>query len=389
MKRILFVDEQQFVLDSYKRLLRDYRSQWQMEFVLNGKMALEMVKGQEFDLIITDIRMPEMSGLELLERLKSDEKTKYIPVVILTGEHDRSLRRKSLELGAIDFLNKPVTKEDLVARINNILLGNLVKAELLHFKNIVATREEIIKALEKKVEYLSKTKNGKDTNDWVDRYKAICGSLAHSLKGEFLHIGFASGQIRESVGMSTEIKEECDVIDRSMLYSRVILQQLLDYVDMGKPRMESIEIFELIKKTELLARPRLKSNITLHVIVASNIKKHIIYGNFEQLMGVLLELINNASKAMLNKIGKIDLTLNKRDRNIEISVSDDGSGIPPKIRKKLFKQQVPSKSGLGLGLFLSNKVIQELGGKLILKSSSSKGTTFLLLLPTASNKKEV
>ena len=389
MDRILFVDDEQFVLDGFKRLLRDYRDKWQMEFAIDGREALEFVRENDYNLIITDIRMVEIHGLELLERLKSDEKTKDIPVIILTGDHDRTLKRKSLELGADDLINKPVNKEDLVARINNTLTRNRIEADLFRSKGIIVTQEEIIKSLEKKVEYLSKTKNGKDANEWIDRYKAICGSVAHSLKGEFLHIGFASRQIRESVGMSPEIKEECDVIDRSMLYSRVILQQLLDYVDMGKPRMEPIEIFELIKKTELLARPRLKSNITLNVIVASNIKKHIIYGNFEQLMGVLLELINNASKAMLNKIGKIDLTLKERDRNIEISVSDDGCGIPRKIRKQLLKKQVPSQSGLGLGLFLSNKVIQEMGGKLILKRSSRKGTTFSLIVPTASDKREV
>ncbi|UCH93872.1 MAG: response regulator, partial [Candidatus Aminicenantes bacterium] len=121
MERILFVDDEQFVLDGFKRLLRDYRNVWQMEFALNGREALEMVDEHDFDVIITDVRMPEMPGLDLLEQLQTNENTKNIPVVILTGDHDRTLKHKALELGAVDLLNKPVNKEDLVARINNVL----------------------------------------------------------------------------------------------------------------------------------------------------------------------------------------------------------------------------------------------------------------------------
>jgi len=385
---ILFVDDEQFVLDGFLRLLSDFIDVWHMEFAINGREALEIVNEQDIDLIITDQRMPEMPGLELLAQLQADKKTRNIPVVILTGFQDRTLKRQALDLGAIDLINKPVNKEDLVSRINNALKRTHLEAETHRYKNLVTQQAEMIEVLEQKNAQLSKIQDSKAAKNEIDKYRAICGEVAHSLKGEFLNIGFANKQIRELGTRLPDIQEECDIIDRSMAFSRVRLQKLLDYLDIGKPKIEPIDTRELVKKTELLARSRILSNINFQITIAPNIKNPIVSGNIEQFMSVLLELINNANNALRQKGGTIELKLEQKDGEIVISLRDNGPGISAKIRKQLLTQEVPSQSGLGLGLFLSNKVVRELGGKLILKSSSNKGTTFLLLLPKNNDKKE-
>ncbi|MCU0285180.1 MAG: response regulator, partial [Acidobacteria bacterium] len=121
MNKILIVDDEQFVLDGLGRLLREYRHIWELHMALNGKEALEIVNNGAIDMIISDVRMPGMNGLELLEKLQNNEKTKNIPVVILTGDQERTLKRQALDFGAVDLLNKPINKEDLVSRINNVL----------------------------------------------------------------------------------------------------------------------------------------------------------------------------------------------------------------------------------------------------------------------------
>jgi CheY-like chemotaxis protein len=385
-KTILFVDDEQFVLDGVARLLREFRKTWQVKFALNGKEALENIKEAKPDLVVVDIRMPGMNGFELLERIK--EKYPSIPVLILTGDHERTLKRQALDLGAEDLLNKPIYKEDLVSRIRNILSKTESEAEVHRFKNIIAHQAEIIKQLEQENAQFSKTRYSGKEKDEIEKYRAICGSLAHSLREEFLNIGFANEEIRESENMPPGIKEECEQIDRSMAHSAILLQQLLDYFDMGTSRIEPVDALELVKEVEMLARSRLLSNINLKITIAPNIKKPIIHGNSEQLMGIVLGLINNAKNELHQKGGTIRLELEEKDKDIEISINDNGNGIPAKIRKQLFKKRVPSKNGLGLGLFLYNKVVRELGGQLILKGTSSKGTTFLLLLPKINDKKE-
>jgi len=130
----------------------------------------------------------------------------------------------------------------------------------------------------------------------------------------------------------------------------------------------------------LLARPRLPSSVRLEITVDQSIKEQIVWANFE-LVGVLLELIHNASKALRAKGGTIGLHLEEREGEIAISVKDNGPGISEELKEKLLKEQVQSKSGLGLGLFLCNKVVNELGGKLKLETSSEEGTTITILLP--------
>lgn len=381
MKWILFIDDEQFILGGLKRLFRDYRDRWHMLFALNGKEALEYIRNQKIDLIITDIRMPGMSGLELLSLLKSDEKTKYIPVIVVTGFQDSALKHQALELGAEDLLNKPVNKADLVARIKNALERSHIGSELYRYRNLVATQEEMIKSLERTNKHLSEKKYSKSENRELTNIKNILGSIAHSLKGEFLNIGDASEQIRES-STALAVIEDCEMIERSVVYSELLLRQLLDYIEVGKLRNEPINMWELLTKAHALFEPRLPSNIDFNVNrELFTISPDLIRGDYEQLMSILMELINNAKNALLVKGGKILIDLGERDDKIEILVSDDGEGIPPKIRKKILKQQVPSKNGLGLGLFLAAKVVKEMGGDLTLKRSTKKGTTFSLVLP--------
>jgi signal transduction histidine kinase len=114
----------------------------------------------------------------------------------------------------------------------------------------------------------------------------------------------------------------------------------------------------------------------------------LVLANVEQLMEVLLELIRNATNALHEKDGTIELKLEEKDGKIVISVKDDGPEIPLELRKYIFKKQVSSKSGLGLGLFLCNKVVSALGGEINFQTSSEEGTVFTVLLPIASDKKE-
>ena len=144
---ILFVDDESFFLESLKRILRQYEAQWEMHFVTSAAAARNLAESTSLDVIISDITMPDENGLELLQSLKTNDKTKDIPVVILTGNAETSLKREALELGATDLLNKPIITEDLIARINSVLKMKSFQDRL---KNHSATLEQ---------EVLKRTKN--------------------------------------------------------------------------------------------------------------------------------------------------------------------------------------------------------------------------------------
>lgn len=149
--KILFVDDESFFLEGLKRILRHYNEQWEMYFVTSAAEARDLAANTSLDVIISDITMPKESGLELLQSLKANERTRDIPVVILTGNAETGLKREALELGATDLLNKPIITEDLIARINSVLKMKSFQDRL---KNYSATLEQEVEKRTKTLEIL-------------------------------------------------------------------------------------------------------------------------------------------------------------------------------------------------------------------------------------------
>jgi putative two-component system response regulator len=129
-KHILFVDDESNVLDSLRRMLRRQQGIWKMTFINRSEEAWERLQAGRFDAIVTDVKMPGISGLQLLQLVQESPATRDIPVVVLTGLLDRVLKRRALDLGATDLLSKPVELEDLLARLRNVLRLKSYRDEL-------------------------------------------------------------------------------------------------------------------------------------------------------------------------------------------------------------------------------------------------------------------
>ncbi len=121
LKQILFLDDDPLVLSALSRMLRHQRHTWRMTFLDDPVAAWERIRLQEFDVVVTDLNMPGLNGLQLLDRIRDHEETKDVQVIILTGVADGHLKRQALDQGATDLLNKPVEPEDLLARIRSLL----------------------------------------------------------------------------------------------------------------------------------------------------------------------------------------------------------------------------------------------------------------------------
>lgn len=127
--KILIVDDTPKNLQVLGNLLQN--NEYEVEFATNGKGALEWVNEAGFDLILLDIMMPEMDGYEVCRRLKSDNKTKEIPIIFLTARTDTESIVKGFNLGAADYVSKPFNKEELLVRITTQLSLKKSKEELV------------------------------------------------------------------------------------------------------------------------------------------------------------------------------------------------------------------------------------------------------------------
>ncbi|MFW6114212.1 MAG: HD domain-containing phosphohydrolase [bacterium] len=139
-KRILLVDDEQSVLDALRRMLRPQREVWDVWCVSCPNAAWKLMLHHSFDAMVLDIKMPYMSGLELLQCVQQAEQTWDLPVVMLTDLCTREIKRQALDLGAADLLNKPVAPEDLIARLRSVLRLKSYQDELKSHKQLLEQR---------------------------------------------------------------------------------------------------------------------------------------------------------------------------------------------------------------------------------------------------------
>ncbi|MBU4486852.1 MAG: response regulator, partial [Candidatus Delongbacteria bacterium] len=128
--RILFVDDEQPILNGIRRIFQARRSDWELIFATSGKEALQKASIIDFDLIVTDGKMPGMSGGEMLKEMKEKGITRDIPTIMLTGYVDDDMRKEALECGIIEFINKPIIPDEFVLRIENVLNLKMMHDEL-------------------------------------------------------------------------------------------------------------------------------------------------------------------------------------------------------------------------------------------------------------------
>lgn len=367
MKKILFVDDEQFVLDGLSRLLREYRQQWELRLALNGKDALEIVNNEIIDMIISDVRMPGMSGLELLEKLQADKKTKNIPVVILTGDQERTLKRQALDLGAVDLLNKPINKEDLVSRINNVLKLKMYQ-DIIIEKN-KALEEQLV--ISQKMELVGVMAAGA-VHDISNLLAIIIGYTNIFIDGNSLgtNEAISMARIRQAGEKASEL------VNHILKFSRQ--DDLQSAINMGSLVDDILSILEVtIPKMIKIQWKKPSEDIYLK---GSSIK-------FQQ---VIMNLCLNAVHAMapLGK-GKLKVSLQKLQPEntsplIRLDVEDTGAGMDKEtmsnIFNPLFTTKAPGK-GTGLGLFVVKYIVDQYKGNIEVISEIGHGSKFRVFFP--------
>jgi len=120
-KQILFVDDEPYFLAAIQRMMRPQHREWRLHFAENVPDALDIVADYPIDVVVSDITMPGKNGFDLVESLRNNTNTALLPIIMLTGNAESDMKRRALNIGATDLLNKPIDPEDLVARLQSVL----------------------------------------------------------------------------------------------------------------------------------------------------------------------------------------------------------------------------------------------------------------------------
>ena len=123
-KKLLFVDDDENFLAGIVRRLRSREQEWEMILATSVLDAFQKIRESEIDVIISDVFMPGAGGMEFLGFLKEGIHTKTIPIIMITGKNDEELKRRAINLGAVDLLKKPFEPEGLIASLVSALYPN-------------------------------------------------------------------------------------------------------------------------------------------------------------------------------------------------------------------------------------------------------------------------
>lgn len=316
----------------------------------DGEEALNKVYESKPDIIVLDVMMPKMDGYEVCKRLKTDERTKFIPILMLTAKSDVESKVKGLDIGADDYVPKPFDYRELSARIRSLLTRK-------------ETAERVIE--EEKTESIRK----------------LIDSLSHEIRNPIVSIAGFAKKVYDSLPSGDPNKpylmtilqeaERLERLLREILNLKMIAIGFLENVDPPKVVEEVLEEFE--KEIEDKA-----------IEVETDFKESPqIYIDKEHLKIVLRNIIKNAIESM-EKSGKriLKISVEKMENNLLIKISDTGKGIPKELIKKIFDPFFTSKVyGPGLGLTVALTIVQYYRGFISIESEEGKGSIFIIKIP--------
>ncbi|MBW1719015.1 MAG: response regulator [Deltaproteobacteria bacterium] len=345
--KILIVEDNVDTVDLLRKRLR--ADGYDTAEAYDGEEGLERFAEYEPDLVVLDIMMPKLDGFEVCKRLKEDESTRQIPVLMLTAKGDVDSTCKGLDVGGDDYLAKPFDYKELVARIRSLLSMRAEREKLLE--------EEKSEALEKMMD-----------------------QVAHEIRNPLVAIGGFARRISDSLSEDDPNKKCLELIIQNVETLEHMIKKLIELKTTVISYREPVDINEIIAEAIEEYRLALKEN---HVDVKTELMKNPpdIFVDREQIKVAFANLIENAVEAMRNETRILKIGSRVSEGYVEIKVSDTGVGIPKDKLKNVLDPFFTSKIHAGLGLTYALKIIQAHRGTVSVGSEPGKGSTFTIRLP--------
>lgn len=345
---------------------------WQVELTANGEEALAKAIANPPDLILADVMMPGLDGFELLKALRSNPKTSLVPVILLTARAGRESAVEGLEAGADDYLGKPFTASELVARVRSNL-------------DLARTRRSL-GASERELERLSKLERAKSNllNLAAHEFRgpvAVVRGYASMLEDGTISSGSPQG--RHAVGIVSAKAAEMDRLIRDMIDAAKLEE--------GQMPLQLAE-FDLRRAVERAVEQRRSLVEKSHQLTVDLPDRPVmVRADPKRVEMVVSNLLENAIKYSPEG-GPIESEVQLAGSSAVVRIRDHGLGIAPADQPLLFTRfgriVTPANShipGIGLGLYLSREIALLQGGDVTLEQSTpNQGSAFALRLPLAS-----
>ncbi len=379
----------------------------------NGREALERVHESMPDLLLSDVMMPEMSGIELCRAVKNDDETRSLPVVLVTSKAEHEMRVEGLELGADDYITKPFHPRELLARVRTLVRVRHLQTELAQKNDkLQATLDELRQAEVQIVHSERLAAIGElaagiahEVNNPVNFALNAARALAAECEGvrelaaaaaEFPGEGIDRDDRRSAKflnlasptklhDLSGTVGELSEIIQSGLERTQALVADLRDFAAPGRKQgqVQEVDLEKAIRSTlHLLRGAMCEAGAEVELVVEEGLP--MIAADRCALNQVFLNLLKNALDALGPRGGAIGVRVGHDDKAVCIEVEDEGPGIPSEIISRIFDPFFTTKGagkGTGLGLSISRQIVESHGGTLEAGHAASGRTRFAVSIP--------
>ncbi len=361
-KNSVLIVEDNYEMRDY--LASEFKNSFRVFSASNGKEGLNEALNRLPDLVISDVMMPEMDGYELCKSIKQNEKTKQIPVLLLTAKDELSMRLSGYGQGADDYMAKPFSMDELMAKAKALIHGRQLEREMELYRRLANIGE-------------------------------VAAGVAHELNNALnvsmvshLHLKKLLSRLNESQDpkeFSKEFKEDMDLLSVGMQRAHYIVHNLLTFANKKSEGFQYQDVNTGIESTlQMLNSQFTDKKIKLHKYLCQNGE---VYCDLNQLNQVFFNILKNACDAV-KKEGEIWIRTWREEKSFLISIRDNGIGIEKEKLNRIFDPFFTTKpigQGTGLGLSISYNIVKTHHGKIDCHSELGQGTEFKIQLSIEKN----